>query len=110
MPTVLLELERVAHRRLGGPLTPGERGNPRHRYHVVQLDALHPGLELARDKPPRGRLARAAGTAERQEHVGIVRTGTGTVTTEGFPSPVRHGRQLGRARRVSRRPLNLSAF
>jgi hypothetical protein len=68
MPTVLLEFERVAHHRLGGPLAPCERRDPRHLHHIVQLDALHPGLELARDKPPRGRLARAAGTADKQEH------------------------------------------
>src|ERR1700722_2528703 len=67
MPTVLLKLERVAHHRLGGPLAPYERRHRRHRHHIVQLDALHLGLELASDKPPRGRLASAAGTADKQQ-------------------------------------------
>jgi hypothetical protein len=86
VPTVVLELERMAHHRLGGPLAPCERRSPRHRHHVVQLDALHPGLKLARDKPPRGRLASAAGTADKQEHAGIVRTGSRNRSRQEFAS------------------------
>ena len=104
MPTVLLELEHMAHHRLGSPLTPRQRRSPRHRHHVVQLDALHRGLELARDKPPRGRLASTAGTADKQEHAGIVRTGYRNADRRGFPFAVARSAVGGpTGSRVSRR-------
>jgi hypothetical protein len=108
MPTLLLELERMAHHRLGRPLTPCERRSPRHRHHVVQFDALHPGLELARNKPPRGRLASTAGTADKQEHAGIVRTSSRNRNRQGLPFRCLAWSAVGPSRGVA--GVNRSAF